>query len=156
MAKIVPHYNPECRVSFDVDETLVKMVDEKLVVHNKHVEALKLHWYRGHHVRVHSAGGGPWAKYVVKKLELEDFVHEIVAKDYWYVDDKPADEWMDRYYLAEEGFNGRPIRSDEEVTGDNQDGTSVSSVTYRGSSVVYPVPEIQGFGCTITSKTSEG
>lgn len=156
MAKPNLLYNPEIRVSFDVDETLVRFENDEIVVHKGHVEALKQHWVRGHHVRVHSAGGGNWAKYIVEELGLTDYVHEAVAKDSWYIDDKPADLWMDRYFVKEEGFNnGRSIGTNQEAIGSDQAGTSLPSVTYRGSSVVYPLPEIQGFGCTITSQASQ-
>lgn len=154
MAKIVPHYNPEVRVSFDVDETLVRFENEILIKHEAHIKALKLHWYRGHHVRVHSKGGGAWAEYIVKKLGLEDFVHESVAKDSWYIDDKKADAWMEHYYIPEGGFNGCITGSDEEATRDSQTSLGIPSIAARGSSVIYPLPEVQGFGCTITSKTS--
>lgn len=147
MAKIVPHYNPEYRVSFDVDETLVKLVDEKLVTHSRHIESIKSHWYRGHHVCVQSAGGSSWAKYIIKRLGLEDFVHEARAKDRWYYDDLPADEWMDRVYHYQEGFNnGRTVGSYAEVDRNNKTGVLVPAITFGGGSLLYTTTSQQSGG----------
>lgn len=155
MAKILEHYNPEIRVSFDVDETLVRFEGKNLIRHEKHIEAIKRHYYRGHHVRVHSAGGGDWAKLVVKLLGLEEFVHEAVAKDSWYVDDLAADAWMERYYIPEEGFNGRAIGKIKEDSRDSETSSDLFSVTHNGLGVVYPVPAFQSTGVTSGGPTDQ-
>lgn len=56
-----------------------------------HVEQLKCHAARGHTVIVWSKGGEPWAKAVVKALNLEQFVTVCLEKPRWFYDDeKPA------------------------------------------------------------------
>jgi hypothetical protein len=103
----LPYYNPEIRVEFDVDETLVRFDETgNIRVHKGHVEALKNHWRRGHHVKVHSKGGSLWARCIVDLLRLNKYVHEITNKTSWYYDDIPADQWKERVYLKQDDFNG--------------------------------------------------
>jgi hypothetical protein len=146
MAKIVPHYNPECVVAIDVDETLVKMVNGKLLRHEDHIDALKMHWYRGHHVILWSGGGMRWAEYIRDKLELNNFVHECLAKPRWYVDDLPADKWMERYYIEREGFNGRTTGTHQEAIRDNQVSLLVPTVTTGGGPVLYFSAKVEDNG----------
>jgi hypothetical protein len=73
-------------------------------IHSKHVLKVKEFWARGHTVVIWSAGGSDWGEMVVKALQLEDYVHYIAPKPYWYCDDLSAEKWMDgrRFYLDEE------------------------------------------------------
>ncbi len=96
-------------VCFDVDDTLVmwgrvnpdlRIGDQELTVNKRNVESLKRHFARGHHIIVWSAGGHIWAETIVKALGLQDHVHQVMDKPRWYVDDLPADKWMDRYYYG--------------------------------------------------------
>jgi hypothetical protein len=108
--------------AFDIDDTLVhrdakelEMDLERLVVRNPysntvlflrpytaHIELLKEMHGRGRHILVWSAGGVRWAQAVIKALKLEQYVHEYKTKPIGYVDDKPANEWLqNRIYLEE-------------------------------------------------------
>lgn len=97
----------EMIVGVDVDETLVMHHPEdyeniKLVklnyyghpkefgIHQDHIELIKAYKKRGFYVRVHSANGVQWAKEVVIKLGLEDFVDDVETKMAKFVDDKDA------------------------------------------------------------------
>jgi len=156
MAKIVPQYNEEYIVCVDVDETLVKMVDGQLRTHKAHINAIKMHWYRGHHVIVWSAGGKKWAEYIVKRLELNDFVHEIKAKPRWIYDDKPSNEWMERIYHYQEDFNnGCTAGSYEEVTRDLKTITNIPSITGNSDNFVYTVPEVKSSGINSGEESDE-
>ncbi len=156
MAKMLPIYNPEYIAAFDCDDTLVRCEGLSLVSHKKHIEAIKQHWARGHHILVWSAGGAKWAQSVVDMLDISEYVHEVKSKPRWYVDDKPADEWMDRYFIPEEGFNGYVTRSNEEVTRDTQISPVLPTITFGGGSVVYPILEKQSAGFDIAIQAIEG
>lgn len=96
--------NNALHVYFDVDETLVLWNDGvNWSAHDKHVEALKQHHYRGHTVVVWSAGGNEWAAQVVEKLKIQKYVTYILAKPSWFYDDLKADSFMpecNRVYLS--------------------------------------------------------
>lgn len=97
----------ETIVAIDCDETLVmhdiecypqlQMVElnyyghkKTLAIHQDHVELVKAYRKRGFFVRVHSANGWRWAKEVVERLGLTDFVDEVETKIAKFVDDKDA------------------------------------------------------------------
>lgn len=103
-------------VAFDVDDTLIMWGPVKkneigssndiisftdsaglnftAKFHKAHVENIKQHFHRGHHVIVWSAGGGKWAEAAVKALGLEKYVHMCMNKPSWYYDDKKVEDWM--------------------------------------------------------------
>lgn len=103
---------------FDVDETLIlhnppigdfDYVDVKdpltggvieLAVHAPMVRLLKEAKHRGSFVIVWSRGGYKWAEAVVKALELENHIDQVMSKPRAYYDDTPVDQWLkDRVYL---------------------------------------------------------
>jgi len=100
--------NDKPAVYFDVDSTLVftaqeaplgmftfvKIKGREFYVHDLHVEALKDFNARGHNVIVWSQGGAAWAKTVIKKLCLEDYVTACLSKPNWIFDDKPVWDWL--------------------------------------------------------------
>lgn len=99
------HY-PEClpgMIGFD-DPTGTLFLDPI----NEHIEALKAHKLRGHTVIVWSAGGAEWAREVVSKLGLDNYVDACMSKPNWFYDDIPAAEFMpeiNRKYYKNIGKN---------------------------------------------------
>jgi len=158
MVQILGIYDPKVRVSFDVDETLIKLNSEgEIIVHEKHVQALKNHYARGHHVRVHTGLGKEWAQYIVSFLGLDMYVHEAVAKDRWVYDDLEPNEWLERIYLYKEGFNnGQSAGAYEKDDRSVKNGSNVHSTTGRGSNLLYPIPQIQSVGFEITKYSNQG
>lgn len=70
--------------------------------HEAHIKLLKQQKGRGKAVVVWSAAGYLWAKEVVEKLELEEYVDLIMAKPCKYIDDLPCEEFMgNRIYIKE-------------------------------------------------------
>jgi hypothetical protein len=67
--------------------------------HTYHIDLVKAYYSRGFRIIVHSANGWEWALEIVKKLELENYIHEVSTKFVKYIDDKPADEWTKRIYI---------------------------------------------------------
>lgn len=65
------------------------------------IQLLKAQKARGYEVIVHSANGYKWAETIIKALKLEEFVDEVATKPLKYIDDKPADEWMQRVFIPE-------------------------------------------------------
>ena len=107
---------------FDVDDTLVMWGDDfntpsddririvdpydnsavYLKPHQKHIRLVKQMHARGRLVCVWSGGGVRWAETVVKALGLEPYVHMVMTKPICYVDDLPANDWLNnRIYLGE-------------------------------------------------------
>lgn len=58
------------------------------------IQYLKEFAKRGHLITVQSKSGVQWAEAVVKALNLEDYVAMVRAKPFYYIDDKPCQEWM--------------------------------------------------------------
>lgn len=109
----------ELRVCVDVDGTLISYnptrwgkldpiiisyygVNKELYPMPRNIELLKSYKQRGYEVLVHSANGWRWAKSVVEVLNLQEYVHEIATKPLKYVDDLPADSWMQRVFIPED------------------------------------------------------
>lgn len=108
----------ELPVVIDVDETLITKFragdccdindiaftyyGERVVAQpiSVHIDLLKSYKQRGYEVTVWSANGNQWAKEVVTKLGLTDYVDIVASKPLKYVDDKPADSFMQRIYIA--------------------------------------------------------
>ncbi len=109
--------------AFDVDDTLVMWSGDYmkpgegrieirdpydgalvyLVPHQRHIKLARQMKGRGRHVIVWSAGGALWADAVVKALELEDVVDQVMTKPAGYVDDLLVQEWMPkRIYLTQD------------------------------------------------------
>jgi hypothetical protein len=92
--------------AFDVDNTLVMWhpnANDKipgsldfqygneivyLTPHHNHIRFLKQCSIRGDHVEVWSKNGFQWAKQVVEKLKLQDYVDVVRSKPSRHVDDK--------------------------------------------------------------------
>lgn len=110
--------------AFDIDDTLVlygadnwkpahglvEFVDPYtdatvyLRPHVRHMELLVQMKKRGRHILVWSAGGASWAHSVIKRLGLEAYVDTIMTKPIGYVDDMPANKWMNnRIYIEQKG-----------------------------------------------------
>jgi len=110
--------------AFDIDDTLVMwegnihqpdehgrklaIVDpyDKTTVflkpHQQHIKLVKQMHGRGRFVMVWSAGGVQWAEAVVKALNLEPYVGLIITKPVGYVDDLPANKFLQNHiYLPE-------------------------------------------------------
>ena len=96
---------------FDVDETLVFLSEDphakdviliaipgfppNAVIPNlKMIEKLKNHKGWGNGVVVWSRSGWQWAKAVVDALGLQDHVDAVMAKPFYYYDDKKCCEFM--------------------------------------------------------------
>lgn len=110
-------------VWIDVDDTLVMWPDNPfqpgegllqfdqynqtvwLKPNEKNIKLLKNYYERGYFVIVHSANGYNWASEVVTKLLLRSCVNMVFTKPMKYVDDLPAEEWMQRVYINEVGIN---------------------------------------------------
>lgn len=101
-------------VYFDVDNTLILwnkpaenttiFLDNygEVAVHEEHVNSLKQHSVRGHHVVVWSQGGAAWAATVVELLNLTEYVTLVISKPRWFYDDLSSDKWLpetDRIFL---------------------------------------------------------
>lgn len=105
----------ELIVEVDVDETLINVPTPQqpassfdyygTMVHRRknfdHIDLIRSYKQRGYYIIVHSANGWRWAKEVVNELSLNEFVDEIRTKPIKYVDDKPADQWMQRVFIGE-------------------------------------------------------
>lgn len=77
--------------------------------HRTHINILKRNFFQGRQVVVWSAAGATWAKTVVEKLELEEYVTLILEKPSKYVDDKAMDVWYpQRVYLTKD-IEGEPL-----------------------------------------------
>lgn len=74
--------------------------------HKKHIALLKQHKSEGFKIVVWSAGGAPWAREIVSKLELTDQVDIILSKPEFYVDDCLPEDFLHKqnriYYEYEE------------------------------------------------------
>lgn len=108
-------------VYVDVDDTLIFSASEKpnlpcsypvqiggctWVIYTPHIEMIKDFKARGHTVVVWSQGGAEWTEMVVKVAGVEGWVDLVISKPDWYIDDKPAFEWLDdnrrRYLINKE------------------------------------------------------
>lgn len=88
-------------VAVDVDETLLMWKGETWRSNKANIEALIRESIRGKFVIVWSRAGVEAARRAVDKLEIGQYVNMTMAKPGRYIDDKPADEWMDRAYYIE-------------------------------------------------------
>lgn len=74
------------------------------IPHTRHIELIKIMKGRGRFIRVHSGGGVQWAAEVVRTLGLTEYVDSVETKPIGYVDDCPAEHWLNnRIYLKPEG-----------------------------------------------------
>jgi hydroxymethylpyrimidine pyrophosphatase-like HAD family hydrolase len=67
----------------------------------EHIELLKSYKKRGYEVVVWSANGWYWANDVIEGLKLKEYVDVVATKPIKYVDDKDANNWMQRVYISE-------------------------------------------------------
>lgn len=110
--------NNETNVLYDVDGTLLLWSDptvpgvEKikfdyggnnvyLTPHNYHINLLKVYKNRGYHITVASANGFEWAENAVKVLGITEYVDVVMTKYLKYIDDTPADQWMNRVFIED-------------------------------------------------------
>lgn len=110
--------NDNC-VYFDCDDTLVMWDNKhktesntidfncygmtyKLVPHKVHIQYLKDSKTKNKNtIVVWSAGGWEWAKEVVEKLGIEQYVDAVMAKPIRYVDDLHCSEFMGQLIYKE-------------------------------------------------------
>jgi beta-phosphoglucomutase-like phosphatase (HAD superfamily) len=111
--------NPECPITFDVDQTLVlegytglendvtiqhphrkELIKRK--THIKHVELLIDHAKRGYEVIVWSGNGKAWADAVVDALGIREYVNHTMTKPVKYVDDLKVEQWMTSHIYLED------------------------------------------------------
>jgi hypothetical protein len=64
------------------------------VPHSKNILMLKKFHALGYDIHVWSKTGWSWAKAVVEKLGIQDYVESYLTKPDFYLDDKEASEWM--------------------------------------------------------------
>jgi hypothetical protein len=105
----------------DVDDTLVMhmhpsdmgkyetvrvydLIERKFItlgINEPMIRLLKEEYSRGSHIKVWSRGGYAWAANIIKELQLESYVHEVLSKPTAYFDDKPIEEWLKyRVYIS--------------------------------------------------------
>lgn len=99
--------------TFDVDDTLVtpnaELFSESTPVEfgepgrtellypiTPHIKLLKEFAARDFFIIVWSDGGQDWARKVVEKLGLTNYVDLVMSKPMWYVDDKEATDWCQK------------------------------------------------------------
>lgn len=64
------------------------------VPHTHNIKLLVKFYKLGYDVFVWSKTGESWARAVVKKLGLEQYVRACISKPDWILDDKGVDSWM--------------------------------------------------------------
>lgn len=106
----------ELRVVIDVDGTLIQHVHpsrsampidyygqwKHVMPMYNNISLLKAHKARGYEVSVWSANGHKWAENVIRALNLVEYVDDVSAKPLKYIDDLPADNWMQRVFVPED------------------------------------------------------
>lgn len=108
--------------AIDIDGTLIRPVakDEEqfkvLLITDPHtgttkrripmkgnIELLKKWKKQGYTIMVWSAGSVEWALEVIKILELEEYVDQVMTKPIKYVDDLDCNQWMgNRVFVGED------------------------------------------------------
>ena len=97
-------------VCFDVDSTLVFFKEPdpekhpnsrylfvnglKIWVNNRVENKIVQHYQRGWCVVVWSQSGNWWAKQVIEKLGLEEYVTMVLTKPLRYYDDYSSEDWL--------------------------------------------------------------
>jgi hypothetical protein len=106
---------------FDVDDTLVlykwpddrdseamdigiegSLMQARVVPHRYHINQLKLHKAWGNGVVVWSRSGYDWAKAVIEALGLTEYVDLVIAKPFYYYDDKPCCKILGEHRYADD------------------------------------------------------
>jgi phosphoserine phosphatase len=86
-------------IDYDIDgrdkADLVKMGLNPI---KKHIQTLINMKAGDFYIIVWSASGSAWAKHVVEKLGLNDYVDLVISKPRFYTDDEDARNWMKRLY----------------------------------------------------------
>lgn len=71
-----------------------------MVAHEPNIRLVIEEHHRGACIKVWSRSGYEWAANVIKALDLEKYVDEVLSKPLVYIDDTPVEQWMkDRIYL---------------------------------------------------------
>jgi phosphoglycolate phosphatase-like HAD superfamily hydrolase len=106
----------QLRVLIDVDATLVRGprdgdldifyanyygMETPQVPINSNIKLLIAYKARGFEITVHSANGVEWAEEIIGKLKLEKYVDWVATKPTSYVDDRDANDWMQRVFVDE-------------------------------------------------------
>lgn len=91
------YYTDDCLAVVDpLDSTKVIYVEANHAM----IRLLKEEHHRGACIKVWSRGGWEWAQNVIKALELEQYVDEIMSKPRSYFDDLPIEKWLtDRVFI---------------------------------------------------------
>lgn len=66
----------------------------KVGINRPMVRLVKEEFSRGAHVIIWSRGGFEWAEAVIKAIELQNHVHQIMSKPLSYFDDLPVEDWL--------------------------------------------------------------
>ncbi len=90
---IIYDYPPD-REDEALDISLSPLVSARVVPHKRHIEMIKLHKSWGNGVVVWSRSGWEWAKIVVEKLGLTDYVDAVMCKPMYYYDDKKCYDFL--------------------------------------------------------------
>jgi hypothetical protein len=73
-----------------------------LVPNQRHIELVKKQKGRGFFIIAWSAAGCLWANSAIQALGLEPYVDIVLSKPQKYLDDTPAEKWMQRIYITDE------------------------------------------------------
>lgn len=104
-------------ICFDVDDTLifqdcpykifqnadliihVNQIKTPIWIHQKHIEHLKKLKENGYSIWIWSQQGSEWAEYIVKELNLQNFIDIISTKPEKMFDDLSLMYWSEICYL---------------------------------------------------------
>ncbi len=81
-------------IAVDIDETLVIWNGDNYSLNGECLIKIMQFHSRGHSLIAWSAGGAEWAEAVVKQFNLEKYFVACMGKFDWFIDDKPADQFM--------------------------------------------------------------
>lgn len=94
----VSEYPDLRRIKVNVVDTANPDYDTELGVNQKNVNLVKKLAKIGYAMHFQSRSEWDWVVAVLKKLDLYRYAASIRTKPLYYIDDKPADEWMERLW----------------------------------------------------------